>query len=70
MSTLRKKPFMTGHFNMGHSKAALNGVQILYDIRFGSAPEIQTDDLDGNKRSIGANVNYQREPCFESTGRR
>jgi hypothetical protein len=28
-----KKPFMTGYFNLGHFKAALNGVQILRDFR-------------------------------------
>jgi len=38
--------------------------------RFGSSPEFQTDDLDGNKRSIGANPDYQCKPRFESTGRR
>jgi hypothetical protein len=37
---------------------------------FAAAPEIQTDDLDGNKRSIGANPDYQCKPLFESTGRR
>jgi hypothetical protein len=36
--------------------------------RFGSAPEIQTDDLEGNKRNIGANPDYQCKPPFESTG--
>jgi hypothetical protein len=40
MPTLGKKPFMTGHFNLGHSKAALNGVQILYDIRFFATPRL------------------------------
>jgi hypothetical protein len=40
------------------------------DRRLCASPEIQTVDLDGNKRSIGDNVDYQLEPRFASTGRR
>jgi hypothetical protein len=47
------------------SRQIVNGIS-----RLGPPSEIQTDDLNGNKRSIGANLDCQCDPRFESTGRR